>query len=587
MIMKPPAPPTKDLALEIVEALQDKKKSAALWEPSESRAKTNRLREMIADFVEGTSAVRAKSTTYLFPHKSEVKSLRPRNSELSNVTSGYDRRLRSSVVYPSLSKAIDGVTGKICRRPVKLSDDVSPKVRAVVEKDVDRRGSSLHVFAKRVLRCAAQEGMSLILVDHPSVPVDEKTGKPVSISEVDAERYGIRPFWRMFHGRSVLGTRYDFVNGAPRLCGIRLLEPAPHDGLLGGSGCLERLRIYWLAPAADSNSGAAAFFCVLVREEGKPETTRLETPPSRMYPLEKIPIAAVYCDVDHGDLEASPQFADLCYYNLRDYNKQSDLDDIEYVANVPVPYVTGAEMKSIKREPWGADYLMTLPAGATTGYFEHTGASIGALRSSIAEGREVQRWLALEPMLPKESGGLTATDAAIREAQSVSDLESWAIDLKFALDEALALTALWLSRDYSKPIPSGSVDISATISAIREDSAAIATLSEARKNGDLSRKTYWNELKRRGILDVAFDPTIEEKAIADEEMGGELEVDDPADVVPGAAGSSTKGEDAVDETSSGESSGKPAVAAGAGKKGDAGDGVPTSGVDAGDSEAGS
>ena len=60
------------------------------------------------------------------------------------------------------------------------------------------------------------------------------------------------------------------------------------------------------------------------------------------------------------------------------------------------------------------------------------------------------------------------------------------------------------------------------------DSPTMDSLLKARVAGQLSRKTYWSELKRRGELSSSFDPDAEELALAEEGTGLGTEPADPA-----------------------------------------------------------
>jgi len=109
------------------------------------------------------------------------------------------------------------------------------------------------------------------------------------------------------------------------------------------------------------------------------------------------------------------------------------------------------------------------------------------------------RLMGLDPIMQRATGGITATERAIEEAKSQSQLADWVVNFSDVLDTALAFAMAWdgikgearisISSDF--PMMLGEEDIS--------------WLLQMRASGDLSRETVWEEAKRRGILGVKFD----------------------------------------------------------------------------------
>jgi hypothetical protein len=128
--------------------------------------------------------------------------------------------------------------------------------------------------------------------------------------------------------------------------------------------------------------------------------------------------------------------------------------------------------------------------------------------------------------LTAQSGNITVITAAAAAGKARSAVGAWALGLKDALEQALVITCKFVSiRDYE---PQVSVYTEFDEFAEGKDLEALAS---ARSNGDISRKTYWTELKRRSVLSAEFDADVEEKELlAELPSDGEdkLDPEDPA-----------------------------------------------------------
>ena len=107
---------------------------------------------LIHDLLGGTRAMRAAGERWL-----------PREPKES--LEAYRIRLSRSVLFNGLGRAVQTLVGKPFGRPVTLSDDADPRVRALAH-DLDLAGRNLTVFARDVLAAALADGLSHILVGH-------------------------------------------------------------------------------------------------------------------------------------------------------------------------------------------------------------------------------------------------------------------------------------------------------------------------------------------------------------------------------------------------------------------------------------
>ena len=133
-----------------------------------------------------------------------------------------------------------------------------------------------------------------------------------------------------------------------------------------------------------------------------------------------------------------------------------------------------------------------MPADGHCALEKETAARLEALKADM-------RLMGLDPMMQRATGGITATERAIEEAKSQSQLADWVVNFSDVLDTAPAFAMPW---DGVKGEARISVSSDFPMMLGEED---ISWLLQMRASGDLSRETVWEEAKRRGILGVKFD----------------------------------------------------------------------------------
>lgn len=502
---------------------------AAAFVPEEGRVQEAHQRATVLDLLKGPEYVISQGQKYLLPHKSEYQQTRV--VSVTTFAKGYDRRLAVAVLYPGVERAVNQAVGRVCRRPIQLlgTDNV---VLLEVEKNVDRLGHDLHTFSKRAFRDAVAAGFVVIFCDYPKAPANPD-GTPMRLTREQEAQLALRPVWRAYGADCVLGAAWDYPNDVPRLCFLRLLEESRELNPVTLQHVLrERVRLLWLEDQGAGKPPRVGYALLEreVKDKGeKGDVTVVEGPGVYSEQMDEIPVGVCYCDIDHGELSADPYFENLARWNLRDYNKQSDLDEIEYVANVPVPYLAGGNKDNAKWSEWNAELMWFLPKDAKVGYWEHSGKSIEGLKQSITEGREVQRFMSLEPMLPKDAGRLTASENETRADSAMSDIEAFARSLKACLERCWMLSAKYLQPRIVKPGLTLTVSLDATIEELHTSGEAASKILELRKLGDLSQETEWSELQRHGVLSYDFDPEKERQRLAAEALESEDDDDDEDD----------------------------------------------------------
>lgn len=459
----------------------------------------------------GTKAMREAGATYLPPHEGE------RLIEKGATESDYQRRLNSSFLIPSLRKVVGGLVGQVFQRQIQLAKDVPDVIRQWCE-DVDLRGNNLHNFARPQFAAGWRDRFSLILVDYPEVP--EGAAK----TREQESALGLRPFLVAYLAGDLINWRRAVINGVLSWTLAVFKESVQVDDGEWGEVTITRYRGYRLVEGV--------VHLEVWEQRGDEWSNPVPRHPLKAggKPLPLIPLVLVPIDPEGDPLCSDPPLEDWCYLAVRDWQKQSDLDNIEHVVNVPVTATIGAG-DSTKTVPWGPTVQVNLPGSADMKYIEHSGKGIEALKQSIADGREMMRDLAHEPQLPR-TGDQVATSDAIRAAGAQAPIMASALALQDALERCLQIMALFGKVELPKrerkvgkngkiTDRGGSVIVNTKFNSMPREAADVAEIKAMRDAREITRETRWKEAQRREILGDDFDPVAEAEAL-EQEASAEL-----------------------------------------------------------------
>ncbi|QAZ45945.1 hypothetical protein C1M53_26540 [Mesorhizobium sp. Pch-S] len=257
--------------------------------------------------------------------------------------------------------------------------------------------------------------------------------------------------------------------------------------------------------------------------------------------LDLIPIVLFFTGERSGIYRVKPPLIDLAVMQMEIYRALSREDEILTFAGSPMLKAKGMNPPAPTTAPVvvdGRERLVETPAPQITvgpktvlfappsennqadwDFIQPDAANITAVSESVDNKIDHFRRLALQPATRK-SGNLVATVSAIDAAKAHSAVEVWANGLKDVLEQAFVFTCMWMKIATTVEV---SVHTDFGIDAGGTDETG--NLLEARKNGDLSQRTLWDEMQRRGTLGPQFDPEVEEQRLL-EEVPGEDSPDD-------------------------------------------------------------
>jgi hypothetical protein len=425
----------------------------------------------------------------------------------------YRQRLATSTFYPAYADTLDGITGTILRKPIRLNDDVSPAIQSDAE-NIDRAGTHISVFAQRLLTSGIHYGSAYVLVDMP-----RKTAEVMDRSESAALDF--RPFWLLYSASELANwPRYVIINGAPVLQLIVFREQSiSFDGF--GESSTDRFRVWRLPVIQDElnnfhRAGNAEWEIWEEVETGK-DKTELVMIDFGVSPLADIPVAVLNANPCLNDAKRTDGavLIDLANVNIKLYQQESDHEDNLHLCT-PIPYSVNLRSKEEggvqEQFAWGAGLMFHTDENGGIHYAEPAGTGLAERREWMTGIK--QQLLDMGMALAVEGsqkGGQTATETLLRSGTRSSRLTQIATALQDCIEAALAFHAQWKGEEAGGSITLGVKDSDLVLSDQR-----LATLSAMQKAGQLSLKTLWANMASGGVLPDDFNAETELKELAEE-----------------------------------------------------------------------
>jgi hypothetical protein len=429
-------------------------------------------RRLVRDVIGGTRRLRVAGELYLprFPRE---------------MHSNHAMRLKTAVLTNVLKDAVENAIGRPFSQPVQLSAEAPAAVQGWAE-DMTLQKHTLGQFARSAFRNAITNGMIHILVDYRGVE-----GARTRKDELDG---GARPYFVPILADRLIACYRETKAGVPQVVHARIHEC---EVMRNGYAEETRERIRVIEPGRVELWEAIA---------GK-GWQKIE---EQAYPHDSVPLFTFYAGELEADYIIDPPFLDLAHKNIEHWQLSSgyrnNLDRCNF-AMLAVKPMDGASspVENLRRDPDSPDAEAAFEVGPDTVlvgdwyYVEPNAAGLKETAARLDALKADMRLMGLDPMMPKTTGGVTATERSIEEAKSQSQLADWVVNFSDVLDQALAFAMDW-DGVKGKTKVSISSDFPLTL-----DAEDVDWLLKMRATGDLSRETVWDEAKRRGMLGPKFD----------------------------------------------------------------------------------
>lgn len=413
----------------------------------------------------------------------------------------YDFRLKTTKMTNVYKDIIDGLAGKPFEQPVQLlkSGEIEPPQEMVdFAENVDGSGNNLTVFAANTMFNGINSAIDWIHVDHP-----DTGGEPMTLAEYKARGY--RPYWSHVLGRNVLDVQSKMVGGVETLTYFKVFEP----------GDAERVRefrrsdegvVTWTLRRKTSEQGADGKSKWVVEGSGT------------LAGLDVIPMVPFITGRRIGRTwQIDPVMRDAADLQVELYEQESGLKFAKKLTAYPMLAANGIKPekdsngKPIYKVAVGPNRVLFTGTGSNgqTGswsYLEPGSESLKFLAADINDTIKELRELGRQP-LTASSSNITIITAMVAALKARSAVRAWAIMLKDALENAMILTNRWLKVEW---VPNINVFLDFDDFMGTDD---LDTLNSARDRGDISRETYWDGLKRRGVLNSDFNAVDEARRL--------------------------------------------------------------------------
>lgn len=463
-------------------------------------------------FLEGVEAVR-KLERILVPFAGET-------------VAEHRVRLEDAPLTNIYEDILSNLTSRPFSREVQLSAD-APEVlagRSVEEgkkrtgglvDDIDGRGRSLHVFAHEAFVGGVHRGGHWILVDYTRAP---NTG-PRARTRAEEAAMRLRPYWVQVPATSVLAAYWAQVDGKWAPVYVRMRETVVERDGEYGERSITQIREMWRDREGDV-FGAARWRTLRQNTEQVTGTAAAWSKHDEgEYTIGILPIVYFSPARDGVGLRVNPPLRTVLNMQVEEFQQESNLKEVKKLTAFPMLVgegVKGVDEKGQKiRVPVGPRAVLFLPpnpqglTNATFKFIEPSAESLRFLKDDLEAFRKEMRDLGMQPLTTSNLTVVTTSNVSVKASSAV---QAWAIRLEDALNQAMAITAMWLGIADTTEVQ---VFKDFSVDALTADDTEF--LLKSRMAGEISRRTFWGELRRRGRLAPDFDTEREEKLLGDEE----------------------------------------------------------------------
>jgi hypothetical protein len=466
--------------------------------------------------IDGIVTLRENSTKYLPKFAGEDKDV-------------YEMRLGLTKFTNVYRDIIESLSSKPFEEQVTLidTDKIQPheEIKKLIE-DIDGDGANLTEFASQTFFNGIKSAIDWIFVDFPIN--DDETTKPKNQAEFKAA--GLRPYWSHVIARNVIVAKTTFVGGKSMLSFMRILEPMTDNG----DGIpADHVRVF----QRDNQGNINWELWKKVLHHANLTEQKFVLVQSGVLSINVIPLVPFITGRREGrTFKFLPALQDAADLSLELYLQESGLKYAKTVSAYAMlvgegvkPEKEGGKIVPLNIGPMKVLYAPPNAQGqnGTWKFIQPEASVLTFLKEDIKETKEDLRELGRQP-LTAQSSNLTTISAAAASGKAKSAVSAWALGLKNALENALGVTMLWFGQEPGDGVTGykPEVDVYTEFDDVLDDGKDLTALKDARTGGDLSRKTYWLELKRRRVLSAEFDAEKEKIALLDDVPGEDGGIND-------------------------------------------------------------
>jgi len=436
--------------------------------------------DTVQTVLEGTTAMRRAGKQFLPQHHGETDT-------------AYGERLSRNTLLNVTKLTLNSWVGRPFSDIIRFEE--TPEPITAILPNVDLVGNDAQVFCRNWFADGVAKAYSHVYVDFPRTDTVEGVR-----TVADDLREGVRPYWVHIKPEQIFFASAEVIAGREVLREIRMMEEV--SDMVGFAELLQpQIRRVYI----DAEGSHVQLYR---KDDPRKEDSDWVLYEEYEFSLGFIPLVTFYAHRDDFML-GTPPLLDLADLNIAHWQSTADQRSILTVTRFPILALSGASDEGKELVIGPNRWLYSPDPGGKFYYVEHTGKAIAAGRQDLVDLEEQMAEYGAD-FLRKRPGNVTATARALDSAEATSPLMDMTIRFSEALDLVLEYTAAWLN------LPSGGhSELTTDFGPEGADQAELTTLSNTRKDRDISRKAYLEELKRRGILTEEYD--IEEDATQLEE----------------------------------------------------------------------
>lgn len=452
-------------------------------QPSRDNRAMREYWEMVDHIIKGVRAMRSAKETYLPRMPNETKK-------------DYDFRLKCSTMTNVYTDVVTSLANKPFSEEAYIIEGTASNDIMELGENIDGSGNHLSIVLGSVFFRGINEAVTWILVEFPNTNGQLRT-------RAEEKALNIRPYWVNIPARNMLEVRSNYRGRDEKITYARWIEP--------GNSPESDIVIEYVTLAENS---------VVRREYDKDEKGNWQKRGDDIaITIGVIPLVPFITGMRIGkSWQFEPALRDAADLQIELFQSETDLKHAKRLTCFPMLAANGVapdrgpDGKPLP-VPMGPNAVLFAPPNddGTAGSWERIAADAASLKFLSDENDKLInriRELGKQP-LTAQSHNVTRISSGFAAQKANSAAQSWALALKDSAEQAFMFTAKWMN-DASEP----EVFIFTDFNVDFEDNESHKTILEMRKNGDISRDTLWNEMKRRGILANTFDPKKESEAIA-------------------------------------------------------------------------
>lgn len=378
-------------------------------------------RSVVQTVAGGTTAMRAAGEKYLPKFPEELKE-------------DYKKRLACATLLNLYKSNVSLMSGLVFKNEIELQADVPTAIKTLIE-NIDKRGNHLNVFAEIGFR-KSFDGCAVIQVDAPAW--DQAAVK----SQADFDALDLSPYWVLWDADAIINWN-ERVNPVSKRTELDLIVFKETKFERTGSFSREKKIYYRVLYLDDRNRAAWALYeerknavgAIEIVERARGVITIMKSGSPQF--LDRLPVSVI------GELGSEPPLLDLALVNIKHYQKESNFDNLEFQAAVPLFYTKGYEGQDSL--PVGANMHYKLPKEGDIGWAQIDAGGFESMRETLDSLVEQMSLIGLSMLTDKTAkADITATQVILDNISETSELRVRATNLKDAIERAMGITAEYL-----------------------------------------------------------------------------------------------------------------------------------------------